>query len=62
MEYALASVKPLVHKRKPTKENPYDPTWKSYGHELPKAQELPPLVARPQVGSFQSQYHRVNIY
>jgi len=49
MEYALASVKPLMHKKKPTKENPYDPTWKSYGHELPKQSQLPPLANRPQV-------------
>lgn len=49
MEYALASVKPLIHKRKPTTDNPYDPTWKSYGHELPKPPQLPPLVGKPQV-------------
>ncbi|XP_052272207.1 spermatogenesis-associated protein 17-like isoform X2 [Dreissena polymorpha] len=48
MEYALASVKPLVHKRRAVSENPYDPGWSSYGHELPKAPQLPPLVNKPQ--------------
>ncbi|XP_060564371.1 spermatogenesis-associated protein 17-like isoform X1 [Ruditapes philippinarum] len=48
MEYALASVKPLIHKKKPSTDNPYDPAWKSYGHELPKPQQLPPLHGKPQ--------------
>ncbi|WAR19152.1 SPT17-like protein, partial [Mya arenaria] len=48
MEYALSSVKPLVHKRRSIKDNPYDPAWKSYGHELPKPPALPPLASKPQ--------------
>ncbi|KAL4238192.1 spermatogenesis-associated protein 17 [Mactra antiquata] len=48
MEYTLASVKPLMHKKKKSTNNPYDPAWKSYGHELPKPQQLPPLPHKPQ--------------
>ena len=49
MEYTLASVKPLVHKRRKVSENPYDPTWQSYSHDLPKPAQLPPLAHKPQV-------------
>jgi len=48
MEYTLASVKPLVHKRRKISDNPYDPTWKSYNHDLPKPAQLPPLPNKPQ--------------
>lgn len=48
MEYQLKTVKPLKHKKTAVKENPYDPTWQSYGHELPRPQQLPPIQDKPQ--------------